>query len=88
MDFLVLLASGMDATRNWQHYIQAGNAKVERFLGDPTWRERWVTAERGGSTPIRFLAEEYARSVNSPALQSCEPYSRIAERSGCVPLIQ
>lgn len=63
MDFLVLLASGMDATRNWQHYVQPGNAKVERFLGDPTWRGRWVTAERSGSTPIRFLAEEYARSM-------------------------
>jgi three-Cys-motif partner protein len=36
MDFLVLRALGMDATRNWQLYIQPGNSKVERFLGDAT----------------------------------------------------
>lgn len=48
MDFLVLLALGMDAPRNWQLYIQPGNTKVERFLGDPTWRERRTTTERRG----------------------------------------
>jgi hypothetical protein len=56
MDFLVPLALGMDATRNWELYKQPGNAKVERFIGDRTWRERWAAAERGGPSPIRFLA--------------------------------
>ena len=63
MDFLVLLALGMDATRNWQLYLQPGTAKVERFLGDPSWRERWIVAEKGGSSPIRFLAQEYTRGM-------------------------
>lgn len=63
MDFLVLLALGMDATRNWELYNRSENAKVERFIGDPTWRERWAAAERGGSSPIRFLAQEYARAM-------------------------
>lgn len=63
MDFLVLLALGMDATRNWELYNRPENVKVERFIGDPTWRERWGAAERGGSSPIRFLAQECARAM-------------------------
>lgn len=63
IDFLILLALGMDATRNWDLYNRPGNTKVERFIGDPTWRERWATAERDGFTPIRFLAQEYARAM-------------------------
>lgn len=63
MDFLVLLALWMDAKRNWQLYLRSENAKVEHFLGDSSWRERWTAAEKVGSTPIRFLAQEYARGM-------------------------
>ncbi|MDQ6770206.1 MAG: three-Cys-motif partner protein TcmP [Gemmatimonadota bacterium] len=64
MDFLILLALGMDATRNWTRYLRADNEKVARFLGEPMWRERWREAEAHGETPIRFLAMEYARVMN------------------------
>jgi three-Cys-motif partner protein len=59
MDFLILLALAMDATRNWQTYRKPENEKVESFLGNPTWRVDWQTAESHGRTPIRFLAEAY-----------------------------
>jgi hypothetical protein len=55
----------MDATRNWQLYVQPGSSKVERFLGDPMWRDRWAVAEKGGSSAIRFLAQEYARAMTA-----------------------
>ena len=64
MDFLVLLALAMDANRNWDRYTAIGNQRVDRFLGDTTWRERWARAARAGWSPIRFLAEEYAQAMS------------------------
>jgi three-Cys-motif partner protein len=64
MDFLILLALGMDATRNWRTYLGPGNNRVAAFLGNPAWRERWMQAEREGKSPIRFLAEEYAHGMS------------------------
>jgi three-Cys-motif partner protein len=63
MDFLILLALGMDATRNWERYVKPENNKVERFLGDVEWRGRWNAAERKGFSPIQFLATEYAAAM-------------------------
>jgi three-Cys-motif partner protein len=63
MDFLILLALGMDATRNWGTYLKPENTKVGRFLGDNAWRPRWATAERHGTSPIQFLANEYALAM-------------------------
>jgi three-Cys-motif partner protein len=63
MDFLILLALGMDANRNWSTYVQPGNSKVEKFLGNSSWRHRWASAQNQGKNPIRFLAEEYAAGM-------------------------
>lgn len=63
MDFLILLALGMDANRNWALYLKPESQKVDDFLGDRAWRERWKSAESIG-TPIRFLAEEYAQAMS------------------------
>lgn len=65
MDFLILLALGMDALRNWSTYLRPTSTKVDLFLGDSTWRERWKDFETRDSSPIRFLATEYARSMTS-----------------------
>jgi three-Cys-motif partner protein len=63
MDFMILLALGMDANRNWQLYTRAGDERVDRFLGVDTWRPRWREAERRGHSPVRFLAEEYSAAM-------------------------
>lgn len=63
MDFLILLALGMDATRNWQTYLRPEHKKIEVLLGDPGWRTRWAEARTHGATPIRFLATEYAKAM-------------------------
>lgn len=60
MDFLILFAFGMDATRNWATYLRPGSNRVERFLGVPDWRERWMQAETQGMSATQFLANEYA----------------------------
>lgn len=64
MDFLILLALGMDANRNWANYRRSENHKVDLFLGGDSWRNRWPSAERNGDSPILFLAREYAHAMN------------------------
>jgi len=46
MDFLILLALGMDANRNRELYRADESKRLDEFLGDATWRERWAL-ERG-----------------------------------------
>lgn len=65
MDFLILLALGMDATRNEATYVQPGNTRVDQFLGDASWRPRWASAAAKGHTFIRFLAEEYSAAMGT-----------------------
>lgn len=64
MDFLVLLAIGMDANRNYDHYVDGPSPKIDEALGNKKWRERWqqrVSREEFSS----FLALEFAESMNS-----------------------
>lgn len=63
MDFLILLAFGMDAGRNWSTYVKPENNRVERFLGAADWRNRWQRAERQGMSATQFLANEYATAM-------------------------
>jgi len=63
MDFLIVLAVGMDATRNEAIYADPGNSQIDRFLGDSTWRQRW-SEQRLLKIPFRhFLAQEYANQM-------------------------
>jgi three-Cys-motif partner protein len=63
MDFLIVLAVGMDATRNEAQYTNASNTQIDKFLGDKAWRERWRQAQ-SSKVPFRhFLAQEYANQM-------------------------
>ena len=65
MDFVVLLAIGMDANRNYEHYVDGNSTKIDEALGNSEWRERWkaVGIRRRDFRP--FLAEEFCRSMES-----------------------
>lgn len=63
MDFLILFAFGMDATRNWATYLQPNSNRVARFLGNTEWRDRWKQAEKQRISATQFLASEYARAM-------------------------
>lgn len=41
IDFLVLVASGMDANRNRDLYLRPESDAVSRFLGTERWRDEW-----------------------------------------------
>ncbi|HET9282638.1 MAG TPA: three-Cys-motif partner protein TcmP [Candidatus Angelobacter sp.] len=65
IDFLVLLAIGMDANRNYDHYVDGNSPKIDEALGNTSWRERWkaLGARRTEFRP--FLASEFAKSMES-----------------------
>jgi len=65
MDFLILLALHVDANRNIELYVQDESDVIDRFLGDPSWRERWERERAGGGGVVPFLAEEYAGRMAS-----------------------
>lgn len=64
VDFLILLALHMDANRNERIYTNPKNRRIDDFLGQSDWRNRW--RNRTGSIEFpRFLAEEYARQMET-----------------------
>ncbi len=64
IDFLVLLAIGMDANRNYDHYVEGNSPKIDEALGNTEWRERWK--QKVLRSDFRtFVAMEFAKSMQS-----------------------
>lgn len=64
MDFVVLLAVGMDANRNYDHYVDGDSTKIDAALGNTEWRERWRAL--GDRRKFRqFLATEFSLSMET-----------------------
>jgi three-Cys-motif partner protein len=59
VDFLILIPTGMDATRWWAHHLRPENRRVEDFLGLPTWRDEWRRQQRRGVSVDIFLTSQY-----------------------------
>lgn len=64
VDFLVLLASGMDANRNETEYAKEDNDTIEEFTGATGWRERWREA-RSRLSFGDFAVEEFGQAMNA-----------------------
>ena len=65
IDFVVLLAIGMDANRNYDHYVDGNSPKIDEALGNLEWRNRWkaVGVRRSDFRP--FLANEFCSSMET-----------------------
>lgn len=61
-DFLVLLASGMDAHRNAEKYLATGDDVIAAFSGAADWRSRWPHERLGFGD---FVADEFGSSMRS-----------------------
>jgi len=62
VDFLILIPSGMDALRNWEHYLGPDHHAVDDFLGNQDWRKIW----KSSATRIRpdvFLTDQYGEQM-------------------------
>lgn len=65
MDFLIVLAVGMDATRNKAVYTDPKNHQIQRFLDVDDWRARWNVARTRKILFRHFLAREYASQMQT-----------------------
>jgi three-Cys-motif partner protein len=65
IDFLVLLAIGMDANRNYEHYVDGNSTKIDEALGNVEWRGRWRDVGVRRSEFRTFLASEFSMSTES-----------------------
>lgn len=65
IDFVVLLAIGMDANRNYDHYVDGHSTKIDEALGNEEWRQRWKAVGVRRSDFRSFLASEFSLSMES-----------------------
>ncbi|HEX2095200.1 MAG TPA: three-Cys-motif partner protein TcmP [Longimicrobiaceae bacterium] len=88
MDFLILLALGMDANRNRDRYQKEACERLDDFLGGRDWRKRWEEAKRSGKGFRGFLAEQYAEAMSALGyldtnLEEMYPYAYHIETCYC-----
>jgi three-Cys-motif partner protein len=62
-DFLVLVPSGMDASRNRLAYLKAKSNRLDSFLGNSDWRNRWPDAMKRGQRFTEFVVDEFGRAM-------------------------
>ena len=62
MDFLVLL-SWMDANRNEFRYVEYDNDRIDDFLDDKGWRNRWLKLKKEKYDFRKFHAEEFVQRM-------------------------
>lgn len=65
VDFLVLIPSGYDATRNEGVYLAPENRTIDRFLHRAGWREEWSAAKAAGKTFDHFMTDAFAASMTT-----------------------
>jgi three-Cys-motif partner protein len=65
IDFVVLLAIGMDVNRNYEHYVDGNSSKIDEALGNTEWRKRWKAVGVRRSDFRGFLAAEFSNSMQS-----------------------
>jgi three-Cys-motif partner protein len=63
VDFLTLIPTGYDATRNEGRYLSPSFQIVDRFLGNPFWREEWAAARGRRETFDVFVANAFGHSM-------------------------
>ena len=64
-DFVVLLAIGMDANRNYDLYVEGDSPKIDDALGNTDWRQRWEEKGKPRGEFRQFLAAEFSKSMES-----------------------
>jgi hypothetical protein len=65
VDFLVLIATDMDAARNVSTYELSQNSVVERFLGVPDWRAEWRSAKSKRESFSSYLMRRFSGQMET-----------------------
>lgn len=64
VDFLVLIPAYMDAHRNLPRYLDPSSRKVQRFTGNPKWRQSWDKVRTSGIGFGSFVADEFGNQMS------------------------
>jgi three-Cys-motif partner protein len=81
LDLLCLLALHMDANRAYDVYINQESSKVDRFLGSDTWKIEFANSGRPRHEFPRFLAEYFARRMQTLGFEETPTHSMHLARS-------
>jgi len=75
VDFLALVPSHMDATRNEVRLTASSEPILDDFLGARDWRSRWETMGRKPGRPTfgLFVVDEFGRSMEGLGYLRSEP---------------
>lgn len=65
IDFLVLIPSGMDASRNQAKYIREVSPNLDTFLGTSEWRSAWAAVRDKGVPFERFVRDQFGRQMEA-----------------------
>jgi three-Cys-motif partner protein len=65
VDFMVLIATDMDAARNVATYTLPQNKVVERFLGVTDWRSEWLAERSDGQSFSLYLMNRFSRQMEA-----------------------
>ena len=64
MDFLILLPTGMDATRNMEStYVDSKSIILDEYFGTAEWRENYEHYKRQGKSIALFLTDFFAEQM-------------------------
>lgn len=63
VDFLLLIPTGYDATRNEEVYRSPESRTIDQFLGREDWREKWAVAKASRITFDQFMTDAFAESM-------------------------
>lgn len=64
LDILMLIATGMAATRNETNYVNPSNNTIAEFLNDPDWRKDYIgVVDIGDLSFTQFLASKYKANM-------------------------
>lgn len=80
IDFMILIPSGMDASRNQRYYSEVKSDKLDKFLGSNDWNKRWIEKKKE-IIPLpfeEFVVGEFNRSMKDlgykdPGIKNCCP---------------
>ena len=70
IDFMILLAFGMDAKRNFTYYLKAENNRIEKLLNDKDWRMKFKDSySQTNSDFVRFIANKFNSNMQTLGYQ-------------------
>lgn len=74
IDFLILLAIGMDAARNEAAYSSEESSRVDHLLGRGDWRPEWLSAKAKGMKFGMWVRQAFGQAMEGVGYAECEPH--------------